>query len=340
MARSSFALNLEKLRKSPQAIVILVDLAMVGLIVVNLLWLVFDTLFSSASVQSFLALLFPDFTHYYRETVHSNFVAYDMIFVSIFIAELLIRWMVAIYKKTYYKWFFYPFVHWYDVLGCIPVGSFRWLRLLRVFSILYRLQKYEIIDLSNSFPIRFVKKYFNILIEEASDRVVINVLNGVQDEVKMGNPMASRVMKEVLMPQKEVIIEWLAGRVNEITETFYPPRREQLRDYIDTIVSESISQDAKVATLEKMPVVGRPIVDVIESTVSDIVFNVLDRLVQDIGHEDTDLLVKELADMIIEQVIQPSQTLNDAGADVVVDVIEVIKDEVEVQKWKLKERPV
>jgi hypothetical protein len=38
--------------------------------------------------------------------------------------------------------------------------------------------------------------------------------------------------------------------------------------------------------------------------------------------------------------MQPSQTLNDAGADVVVDVIEVIKDEVEVQKRKLKERLV
>jgi hypothetical protein len=146
-------------------------------------------------------------------------------------------------------------------------------------------------------------------------------------------------VKEVVMPQKEVIIEWLAGKVNEIIETIYPLRREQLRDYIDTIVSESINQDAKVAALEKMPVVGRPIVDVIESTVSDIVFNVLDRLV-DIGHEDTDMLVKELADMIIEQVIQPSQTLNDAGVNVVVEVIEVIKDEVEVQKWKLKERPV
>jgi hypothetical protein len=136
-------------------------------------------------------------------------------------------------------------------------------------------------------------------------------------------------VKEVVMPQKEVIIEWLAGKVNEIIETIYPLRREQLRDYIDTIVSESISQDAKVAALEKMPVVGRPIVDVIESTVSDIVFNVLDRLV-DIGHEDTDMLVKELTDMIIEQVIQPSQTLNDAGVNVVVEVIEVIKDEVEV----------
>jgi hypothetical protein len=340
MARFALAINLDKLRKSHQAVIILVDLIMIGLIIINLLWLVFDTLFSSVSVQSFLAGSFPVFTDFYRETIHSDFFAYDMIFVSIFIAELLIRWMVAIYQKTYHKWFFYPFIHWYDVLGCIPVGSFRWLRLLRVFSILYRLQKYEIIDLRNTFPVRFFQKYFNVLVEEVSDRVVINVLNGVQDEVKTGSPIVGKVIAEVLMPQKEVLIEWLAGKVNEITETVYPPRRQQLREYVDNIISESISQDAKVATLEKMPVVGSTMVSVIESTVSDVVFNVLDRLVQDIGHEDTDTLVKEMADIILEQVMQPSQTIIDVGHNVVVDVLEVIKEEVTIQKCKINDQPV
>jgi hypothetical protein len=337
MARFTLAINLDKLRKSHQAVIILVDLMMIGLIIINLLWLTFDTLFTSESVQSLLAGVFPEFTVFYRDTIHSDFFAYDMIFVSIFIAELFIRWMVAIYQKTYHKWFFYPFVHWYDVLGCIPVGSFRWLRLLRVFSILYRLQKLEIIDLRNTFPVRFVQKYFNVLVEEVSDRVVINVLNGVQDEVKTGNPVVGKVITEVLMPQKEVLIEWLAGQVNTITETVYPPRRQQLREYVDTIISESISQDAKVATLEKMPVVGSTMVSVIESTVSDVVFNVLDRLVQDIGHEDTDTLVKEMADIIFEQLMQPSQTLNDVGHNVVVDVLEVIKEEVRIQKWKIND---
>jgi len=338
MPRFTLAINLDKLRKSHQAVIILVDLMMVGLIIINLLWLIFDTLFSSLSVQSFLAGPFPEFTDFYRETIHSDFVAYDMIFVSIFIAELLIRWMVAIYQKTYHKWFFYPFVHWYDVLGCIPVGSFRWLRLLRVFSILYRLHKYEIIDLKNSLPFRFFKKYSNVLIEEVSDRVVINVLNGVQNEVKTDNPVVGRVIAEVLMPQKEVLIEWLTDKINDITETVYPPRREQLRDYIDTIISESISHDPKVAALEKMPMVGGAMVSVIESTVSDVVFSVLDRLVQDIGHEDTDTLVKEMADIILERVLEPSQTLNDAGHNVVVDVLEVIKEEVNVKKWKLNDQ--
>lgn len=340
MERLTHIINLKQLRKSHQIAYILVDLIMVWLIIINLLWIVFDTLFNSKTFQDALSWAAPDFTTFYRDTIHPDFIAYDMIFVSVFITELLIRWAVAIYQKTYHRWFFYPFVHWYDVLGCIPVGSFRWLRLLRVISILYRLQKYKIIDLSNSYPFRFFKKYFNVLVEEVSDRVVVNVLEGVQDEVRAGNPVVGKILSEVLLPQKQLIIEWLTDKINDITDTVYPPRKEQLRSYIDNVISESISRDAKVAALERMPVIGEQIAEIIESTVSDVVFSVMDRLVTDIGHEDTDILVKELADIILERVMEPSDALNEAAREVLLDAIEVIKDEVKVQRWKLHEQPV
>lgn len=147
-------------------------------------------------------------------------------------------------------------------------------------------------------------------------------------------------MSDVLLPQRQVIIEWLTDKINDITDTVYPPRKAQLRAYIDTVISESISRDAKIAALEKMPVVGEQIADIIETTVSDVVFSVMDRLVTDIGHEDTDILVKELADIILERVMEPSDTLNQAATDILLEVIEVIKDEVKVQRWKLNEQPV
>ena len=53
---------------------------------------------------------------------------------------------MAIRKQTYPRWYFYPFLHWYDLLGCIPIGSFRMLRLLRLISLTIRLQKMGIID--------------------------------------------------------------------------------------------------------------------------------------------------------------------------------------------------
>ncbi len=90
----------------------------------------------------------------------------------------MIRWAVAIARGTYHRWFFYPFVHWYDLLGCIPVGSFRWLRILRVVSLMFRLQKMGVVDFRDTYIGRSVIKYYRILVEEVSDRVVINVLEG------------------------------------------------------------------------------------------------------------------------------------------------------------------
>ena len=329
--------NLENIKKSRQGIFLALDLVMLSLVVVNLSWLIFDTLFTSDFFRSLLHWLSPQFTEFYGGNVHPNFVAYDLVFVTLFLTELMVRWIVAIRQKTYHKWFFYPFVHWYDVLGCIPVGSFRWLRLLRVISVLYRLQKYEIIDLSKSYPYRFVKKYANIVVEELSDRVVVNVLDGVQDEIKTGSPVVGRVAREVLLPHKQVMIEWLAGRVNAVTDSVYEPRKQDLNRYIDKIISDAISADPKVAALGKLPVVGGPLTDVIENTVSDIVFNVIDTLVGDIGHKDTDSLMKELFDMVLDRVIEPSDTLNEVGRLILLDAIDVIKEEVQVQQWKLKE---
>lgn len=329
--------NLENIKKSRQGVFLALDFLMLGLVVLNLSWLIFDTLFTSDFFRSLLSWLLPEFATFYGNNVHPNFVAYDLVFVTLFLIELVVRWIVAIRQKTYHRWFFYPFVHWYDVLGCIPVGSFRWLRLLRIISILYRLQKYEIIDLSKSYPYRFVKKYADIVVEELSDRVVVNVLNGVQGEIKTGSPVVGRVVSEVLLPHKQVMVEWLAGRVNAVTDSVYEPRKQDLNRYIDQIISDAISADPKVAALEKLPVVGGPLTDVIENTVSDIVFNVIDTLVGDIGHKDTDSLMKELFDMVLERMIEPSDALNEVGRVILLDAIDVVKEEVQVQQWKLKE---
>src|SRR5690606_5933619 len=217
-----------------------------------------------------------------------------------------LRWLVAIRRGTYHRWFFYLFVHWYDLVGCIPVGSFRWLRLLRIISIVYRLQKYGVIDIANTFAVRFVVKYFNVLMEEVSDRVVLNVLDGVQDQIKSGNPVVEKVVQEVLLPHKPLIVDWLISRINDITDNVYQPRRLVFREYLDEVIAESIRQDEKVAVIDKVPVIGSAIVSIIETTVSDVVFNVVDQLATDIGHEDTDRLVHELTDIILERLLQPS----------------------------------
>lgn len=329
--------NKDNLRNSHQTIWLLLDLIMLGLVFINLAWLLFDTLFTSAHIRQGLHWLSPGFTDFYATEVHVNFVVYDLVFVAIFLFEFFLRWIFAIRHHTYHRWFFYPFVHWYDLLGCIPVGSFRWLRLLRIISILYRLQKYQIIDISNLYIVKFVVKYLNILVEELSDRVVIHVLNGIQDEIAIGTPVMEKIVQEVLIPNKPLLIGWISSRINDLAENVYQPRRNDLRAYLESVIATSLAQDQKVAALEKVPVIGEAITEIIEQTVSDVVFNITDRLVTDIGREETDAWVHEIADMVIARLLQPNDQLNKATQYVLIDILDVVKSEVKVQRWKVKE---
>jgi hypothetical protein len=68
------------------------------------------------------------------------------------------------------------------------------------------------------------------------------------------------------------------------------------------------------------------------------VFHIIDGLIADIGHKDTDLLVKELTNLSIEHLLAPSKELNDAGRAVLIDALELIKEEVSVKKWKQVEQ--
>lgn len=309
---------------------------MLALIIANLTWLIFDSLFVSEFVQSILYRILPGFTHFYAQRIHPDFVSYDLIFVCIFLTEFVVRWGLAVVNKTHHRWFFYPFVHWYDLIGCIPVGSFRWLRLLRIISILYRLQKYGIIDLKNTFLGKFFITYYNVLVEEVSDRVVENVLNGVQDEVKQGSPIVEKILSDVLLPQKSIIANWLTLKINEICDEVYLPNQLQLREYIERKISESVSKDSKVASLDAIPVLGSKIVDVIDHTVSDIVFDIVDQLVLDIGKQETDHIVQQLLDNILHRLLQPTDSFGDASKLVLVDAIDIVKKEVRVQRWRME----
>src|SRR5699024_12405934 len=103
--------------------------------------------------------------------VFPTFAFIDLCFVAVFAADVLFGWAVAIWQRTYYRWFFYPFLHWYDVLGCIPLSGFRWLRVLRLIALGVRLQRLEIIDVRNWRQYACLRHYYDIVVEDRSDRV-------------------------------------------------------------------------------------------------------------------------------------------------------------------------
>lgn len=315
---------------------VFVDIVMLGLVTINLLLLLFNYSFDSQSIQAFFKNYTPDFYQFYFTYIYKDFLLIDALFITIFIAELSVRWIVAIVRKTYYRWFFYPFIHWYDVLGCIPISSFRFFRVLRVFSILFRLQKAEVIELESTYLFATIKRYYQILVEEISDRVVVNVISGAQEELKEGTPVVDKIIEDILKPRQEVLVEWMTDRTRIVAKNTYDQRGDEIKVYLNELIARAMENNSELETLERVPMLGTYISNKIESAVKDIVYKVMHEAIADLQSEKAEHLVNGVTEAVFELVTthEEDEVIQNITTEMAVEVMEVLKEQVKVQRWK------
>lgn len=329
-------INWSKFKNERGTTLFLIDLLMLNLVVINLLYILVEWNFNIDFVNEFLQQQLPAFYNWYNIHLHRNFYRYDLIFIAIFITEFCIRWILAVYHRKHYKWFFYPFLHWYDVIGCVPLASFRFLRILRFGSMVWRLHKMEVIDLRQSSLFGIYERYKAMIVEEISDRVVVNVLSGVQDEVKHGSPVVSRIVLEVLRPQKEVLVEWLSERLTHVSEEHYERYRGQLRSYVNRKVAEAVRGNSEVKDIAGIPIVGNTITGKLERAVADITYAVMEGVMLDLSSEENTAVISELADVGMEMILleEEDEQLNKVAVEMINRSIDIIKDQVKVKRWQ------
>ncbi|MBS3805427.1 MAG: ion transporter [Oleiphilaceae bacterium] len=329
-----FTIKPENLRKDHQLIWFIVDFAMLGLLILNLGLIIFDVIYSFPTVQELIGTHAGWLKDRY-DPIHDNFLFYDLIFVSIFLTEFFIRWAYAIKAHIYTRWYFYPFIHWYDLVGCIPVGSLRFLRILRIISIIYRLQKYNVIDLTATSAYRFIAFYYDAFLEELSDRIVVKVLSGIQSEVLSGSPLFERIQHDILYPRRAMIADWISARVAEATEETYVPRRGALRTYLEDRVDVALKQNVELSRLRFLPVVGPTIQETLEEAVGDIVATVIHQLLDDLASTRNHGFIEDIVNAFLpEREPEGEYIQNEALINLINEVLEVIKGQVHVKRWR------
>jgi hypothetical protein len=329
--------NRRKLRDTRETPWLILDLVMVFLVLVNLAFIVFDTLYGTDFVSSILDDLVPDFSSFYGARIHPHFLFYDLVFIGIFFAVFMFEWVVAVRRETYPRWYFFPFMRWYDLLSLIPVGTLRLLRLLRVVSLLLRLHKSGIIDLTDSRVYRFFEFYLNVFIDEITDRVIVRTLDDVKREVQDDTPIARQIITEVIAPRKDELVAHLSRRIGVVAEQSYARHKLLLRRYVESVIADAVDTDAGIRSLQRVPVLGRHATETIRQSIRDIVYQVFDRVIRDVSTAEQNRLVDEAVGVLIESFLEEHPDLGDIGqmsSSMAVEVIEVIKDRVRVQHWK------
>lgn len=118
-----------------------------------------------------------------------KYLMLDAPFLIFFLIEFSVSWFIAIRRKRYLAWFLYPVYHWYDILGLIPIVEFRIFRLIRVYKIFLILKTSRIVPVGDDIISRTLRYYTNIIKEEISDMVTIQILTEAQEEIRTGASM-------------------------------------------------------------------------------------------------------------------------------------------------------
>ncbi|MES1953656.1 ion transporter [Salinisphaera hydrothermalis] len=312
------------------------DLGIIVLVTINLALIIFDTLFAIGPVGHAFGSVWPSAHDWYAGTVHQNFTTIDLAFVSVFVLDVLAGWALAIAQRRYYRWYFYPFVRWYDVLGCIPVAGFRFLRVLRVMSITMRLQRLGVIDIRGWWLYRQLMVYYDIVVEEISDRVVLKVLTGVQDEMKSGGKQLSRqIVRDVIAPRRRQLTTAASTQLEYSLVAAYRSNRDQIQAYVTQIVGRAADANLALKNLERVPMLGGFVSEAIDDAIRDTVNQVLDEAVEGLSSDEFDALVGNIVESAIERLL--AQDMGSASSeirDATIEVLELVKEQVAVQRWR------
>lgn len=322
--------NRDNLLKSHEGPWILLDLAMLALLIINLVWIIFDSLYETVAFRQGLAYISEGLVSGYAP-IHANFLLIDLGFVAVFLSEFCLRWVVAIHKKTYMRWYFFPFIHWYDLVGCIPLGAARIFRFLRIFSILHRLHKYQIINLRSTALFRFFSFYYNVLVEELSDRIVVKVLSDAQKDIAAGSPLVDDISRNVIASRLPILTQWAASVMSHIGESIeHNEHGKSVREHVSDSVGKAVRDNPQVNSLKIVPVLGSTIERTLEQAVTDIVTQSIVNLLKDMTPQKIDDFVEHG----IGRFSSEDHELDREMLAVINECIELVKAHVSQQRWK------
>lgn len=332
-------MNFSAMRKQGQLGFFLVDVFMVLLLLLNLLAILFDSLLTVSWFLDAVRSVADSFVIWYQSVVGPRFFQIDLVFIAIFMLEFLVRWVLAVLYRTHHRWFFFPFIHWYDVIGLVPLAGFRVLRLLRVISIALRLQRVGAIDMTNWWPVRFLIKYYGVLIQELTDRVTINIISRVQSETRNGTPVLEHIVDEVVVPRQSALVEWLSHRIETSVGRNFSAYETQLKRYVNKRLHSAIRQNRDVSRIESIPVVGRQVRSTVEATIADIVNRVVSDTLHDLASTHNKAFVSELVSILFEAIADRDvdEQLAQTVAQTVNEALEIVKKHVAIKQWQLRD---
>ncbi len=255
-----------------------------------------------------------------------HFLRLDAPFLIVFLIEFLVRWFLAVRRRTLVRWWLFPIYNWYDVLGLIPFAEFRIFRLFRVLSIYVRLHRSDLTKVGDDFISRAVKSYSAIITEEISDRVAARILSEMQDEIKSGASID--IFLRALEPRREELKTLIVGYVQRMSAQ--RPGQERTRQ----LLGKSLEDAARrVPSLQFVPdFIKERLTREIGVAVFD---GINDTLAESLDGDRGEEIIGEIVNFVLDDIMKEGRgsPADELFRAISLDALENMKSAVNQKKW-------
>lgn len=312
------------------------DIFMMFIIVFNLFCLCANLfLMSSFGELFFNEIHLPQVLQYYKTDLHPWVIITETWFITFLIVELSIRWLIAIINKHHARWFFFPFIHWYEILAIIPY--LRFLRLIRAGIIAYRFHElgYKVV------PDAIMKRvlfYYRVVMEEISDRVVATVIDGIKQELDTSSTH-KKIIHDLVDHHRELFAVTLAEILQESLATELDAQRNLITQNVGQIVRQAIEDTPKLTQILRLiPIAGGMIENQIQSIGQQLGENITQGLIQPFteGTAQQPNATYQLISNKLSQLNIENQKLEELVESVVYESLESLKAQVLVKQWQIE----
>ncbi|KRW29687.1 preprotein translocase subunit SecA [Acinetobacter baumannii] len=310
------------------------DIFMVFIIIFNLFCLAANFfLMSSIGAWFFEHIHLPQVLSFYRTHLHPWVITSEAWFIGFLIIELLVRWGIAIVYKHHKRWFFFPFIHWYEILAIIP--QLRFLRLFRAGIIAYRLHElgYSVIPESWRKTGLF---YYRVVMEELSDRVVITVIDGIRYELETSSSH-KQIIHDLVNHHREQFTVTLTSLLQESLATALKEQKPAITRAVGKIVDQAIEDTPELTQLLRLiPLVGGRIEQQIQSIGQRLGENISAGLIEPLieGSAAHPNSTYQLISQKISHINIDNHELEQLVESVVFETLEAVRKQVKVKQWQ------
>lgn len=310
------------------------DIFMVFIIVFNLFCLGMNFfLMSNIGEWFFNTIHLPNVLEFYRSYLHPWVITTEAWFIIFLITELAVRWTIAIVNKHHARWWFFPFIHWYEILAIIP--HLRFLRLFRAGIIAYRLHElgYKVVPDNIRIKAAF---YYSVIMEELSDRVVISVIDGVRQELETSSSH-KKIIHDLVDHHRQLFTVALSSLLQESLAKTLQEQQPMITKKVGIIVNKAIEDTPELTQLLRLiPLVGGRIEQQIQSIGQRLGENISIGLIEPFTagsahspNENYQLIAEKVSELNID-----NQYLEELVESVVFESLAAIRKQVKIKQWQ------